>query len=64
MKLIVIDNNSQEIIIYTIDEDGLEWNEEKDMCDLIEDKLSEYHKSSEISWMHIREEFEIKFKSI
>lgn len=31
MKIIVTDNNTQKIIIYTLDE-------EKDMCDLIEDR--------------------------
>jgi len=64
MKIIVTDNNTQEIIIYTFDEDGLEWNEEKDQSTLIEDKLTKYHHLSEISWMILKNEFEIKFKNI
>ena len=64
MKVIVTDISSSEVIVYTIDKDNLEWNEEKDESELIEDLLSQYHKLGNISWMQLEDDFKIEFKSI
>lgn len=64
MKVIVTDISTSEVIIYFIDKDNLEWNEEKDKSELIEDLLSKYHKLGNISWMQLKDNFKIEFKSI
>jgi hypothetical protein len=64
LKVIVTDISSSEVIVYTIDKDNLEWNEEKDESELIEDLLSQYHKLGNISWMQLEDDFKIEFKSI
>lgn len=64
MKIIVTDIHNSEVIIYTIDKDNLEWNEEKDESELIEDLLSKYHKLGDINWMQLEDNFKIEFKNI
>ena len=64
MRVIVTDISTSEVIVYTIDKDNLEWNEEKDESELIEDLLSKYHKLGNISWMQLEDDFKIKFKNI
>ena len=64
MKVIVTDISTSDVIVYTIDKDNLEWNEEKDESELIEDLLSKYHKLGNISWMQLEDDFKIEFKNI
>ena len=64
MKVIVTDISTSEVIIYFIDKDNLEWNEEKDESELIEDLISKYHKLGNISWMQLEDDFKIEFKNI
>ena len=64
MKIIVTDINTSEVIIYFIDKDNLEWNEEKDESELIEDVISRFHKLGNISWMQLEDAFKIEFKNI
>lgn len=64
MRVIVTDISTSEVIFYTIDKDNLEWNEEKDESELIEDLLSKYHKLGNISWMQLEDDFKIEFKNI
>ncbi len=64
MKVVVTDISTSDVIVYTIDEDNLEWNEEKDESDLIEDLLSKYHKLGNVSWMQLENDFKIEFKNI
>ena len=58
------DISTSEVIIYFIDKDNLEWNEEKDESELIEDLISKYHKLGNISLMQLEDDFKIKFKNI
>lgn len=64
MRVIVTDISSSDVIIYTIDEDNLEWDLRKDKSELIEDLLSKHHKLGNISWMELEDDFQIEFKSI
>lgn len=64
MKVIVTDISTSDVIVYTIDKDNLEWNEEKDESELIEDLLSKYHKLGNISLMQLEDDFKIEFKNI
>ena len=64
MRVIVTDISTSDVIVYTIDKDNLEWNEEKDQSELIEDLLSKYHKLGNVSWMQLEDNFKIEFKNI
>ena len=67
MKVIVIDNNTQEIIVYTITKKDKKWMKEstQDLSEIIEEMIcNQEHNLSEVSWMILSDEFEIKFKEM
>lgn len=66
MKIIVTDNNTQEVIIYSISKRDEEWMSfKKDLSEIIEEMLcNQEHKLSEVSWMILPDEFQIKFKEM
>lgn len=66
MRVIVIDNNTQEVIIYSISKKDEEWMSfKKDLSEIIEEMLcNQEHKLSEVSWMILSDEFQIKFKEM
>ncbi len=65
MKIIVTDNNTQEVIIYNIPNDRISLlQEEDDLSGVIEDLISDYHHLSETSWMILKENFIIEYKEL
>jgi hypothetical protein len=64
MKIIVIDNNTQEVIIYSFDIEDLILGENIDESEAIEELISRFHHLSEVSWMVLKENFIIEYKEL